>query len=131
MAATAERRSADEQVQPGSPAEWHERIRAKEAGFRVWLEDQPGRIGTLRHLDRVLSQRKRVCHLVDHDFQTYEEWFSTFWEQYWDMIPEQQRRELELRNRVIQAQNAQEYRDGWAGGRSGKDCAAIGRRQTG
>ena len=109
MAATAEPRRVDGQPQPGSPAEWHERIRAKEAGFRVWLEDQTGSTDRLRLLDRVLSQREGVCHSVGGDFQTYEEWFSTFFERYPDMTPEQLRSEQDLRNRVIQAQNAQDY----------------------
>lgn len=79
------------------------RIRAEAAGFRVWLEDQS--IDT-RRLDAALSPLRVPWDALDQDFRDIEGWFSTFWKAYWGIPPDQQRRQPELRNSVIEAQIA-------------------------
>jgi hypothetical protein len=85
-----------------------DRIRVRAARFRAWLED---RNKDTRPLDGALSPSRLPCAALDEDFRAFEEWFSTSWEDSWGLAPDEQRRQLDLRNRVIEAQIAQDRGD--------------------
>ena len=94
----------------GSSASWIERVEAKQAGFRVWLEDR-GWDEMIQMLDDLMLEPEDFCHELDEGFRTFEQWFSTFWQNYWAKAPQDQQVELHLHNRIVEAQNAQDYRE--------------------